>query len=165
MTQELWLPLKQFPKYEISDLGRIRWRSRIRKFTPDQNGYLRVSFWTQGKAIKVAVHILVAENFIGPRPAGSVVRHINGTRTDNRVTNFAYGTAIENEADKASHGTKIEGTKHHSNKLTESQVAEIRQRYIPRDKLNSLHAIGREYGISAKTVERIVKRRIWKHVP
>lgn len=162
---ERWRPIEGHPKYEVSDLGRIRWRNRLRKFTPDSNGYLRVSFWQDGKAVKVAVHILVTEAFHGPRPAGCVARHRNGDHTDCRASNLHWGTPAENEADKDAHGTKVNGAKHHSNKLTEAQVREIRRRYMPRDPVNGLAAMGREFGVSTKTAQQIVKREIWKHVP
>lgn len=161
---ENWLPIPEYPGYEVSDLGRIRRGDKIRKGTPTSDGYLRVSFWADGKAIKVSVAKLVAAAFLGPRPPGAVIRHGANGKTDNGVHNLSYGTPIENEADKAAHGTVVNGTKHHSNKLSEHDVLTIRRRYVPRDKQNSLHAIARDYGLSAKTVQQIVRREIWKHV-
>ncbi len=42
------------------------------------------------------VHALVALAFIGPRPDGYDVMHIDGTRTNNAVGNLRYGTRSEN---------------------------------------------------------------------
>jgi len=161
---ERWAGIPAFPGYEVSDLGRVRHGEKMLKATPTHDGYLRVSFWTDKGARKVAVHKLVAAAFLGPCPDGHVVRHRNGVNNENRADNLRYGTQQENEADKTLHGTAVVGTKHHSNKLTEADVVTIRQRHVPRDPRNSLHAIGRDYGIAAKTVQRIVQRKIWKHV-
>lgn len=164
MPDERWLPVQGRLGYEVSSEGRIRWRQRVRKPTPDSNGYLRVSFWQDGKAVKVAVHIIVAEAFLGPRPLGMVVRHGDGDKANCRASNLVWGTSAENEEDKDAHGTKVQGTAHHSNKLAEADVRSIRARYVPRDPVNGLAALGREFGVSTKTVEAIVKRIIWKHL-
>lgn len=50
-------------------------------------------------------HAVVALTFLGPRPEGLQVRHLNGDPTDNRVVNLAYGTAKENRQDTLLHGT------------------------------------------------------------
>lgn len=164
MESEKWLPVVGFAGYEVSSLGRVRRGARIRKATPDGDGYPRVSFWVDGKAKKVAVHKLVAAAFLGPRPHGLVIRHLDGKNSDPSVGNLAYGTPLENEADKGAHGTKVVGTKHHSNKLTEDQVLEIRRRHVPRDPEHGLNAMARELSVSVKTVQAIVLRETWKHI-
>ncbi|MGB3290984.1 MAG: HNH endonuclease [Burkholderiaceae bacterium] len=162
--QEIWKPIPWHPKYEISNLGRVRRGPKLRVQQLTAKGYPRVSFWIDGKALKALVHSIVAEVFIGPRPSGLVLRHKNGNPADARAANLVYGTNEENEADKDLHGTKVNGTKHHSNKLSEEQVREIRKRYTPRDPKNHLRALSAEFGVSPKTVQRIVLRAIWKHV-
>ena len=161
---EVWRPIPSFDEYEASSLGRIRWRDRIRNATPDRQGYLRVSFWTDKGSRKFAVHVLVAAAFHGERPDGAVTRHVNGINSDNRPDNLMYGTATENEADKAAHGTKVVGVRHHSSKLTEAQVVEIRRRHAESSNVFSPGMAAREFGVCGKTIKGIVDRKIWKHL-
>lgn len=163
-SQEEWRPVAAFPGYEVSSLGRIRWRHRIRKAVLDTKGYPRVSFWVDGKSRYVYVHKIVAEAFLGPRPTGMVIRHMDGKNGNVAAGNLEYGTSVENEADKAAHGTKIVGEKHPASKLTAEKVLEIRRRHIPRHPVHGLNAMAREFGVAVKTVQKIVLRERWKHV-
>lgn len=54
---------------------------------------------------------MVADAFIGPRPNGAVIRHLNGKANDNRPENLAYGTQAENVQDEVRHGTHVEARK------------------------------------------------------
>lgn len=46
------------------------------------------------------VHHLVAEAFLGPRPEGLLVCHLNDQGFDNRVENLTYADRETNEADR-----------------------------------------------------------------
>lgn len=59
------------------------------------------------------VHALVMETFVGPRPEGSEIRHLDGDRCNNRVDNLKYGTHSENMMDRERHGTDHERAKTH----------------------------------------------------
>lgn len=78
-----------------------------------RKGYRQVSLWRDGGGHSLFVHALVAQAFIGPRPEGLEVRHLNGDPLDNRPENLAYGTGSDNRADSIRHGT------HHQARKTE----------------------------------------------
>lgn len=112
---EHWRPVPGFPGYLYSGRGRVLsadrvdaagrwWPGRIMRQTPDRKGYLRVSLRRGGEPYGRTVHSLVAA-FLGPRPAGLQVRHLNGNPGDNRLENLTYGTATENRLDSVRHGT------------------------------------------------------------
>ena len=68
--------------------------------------YRRVQIVRDGRVIKNAkVHHLVAEAFLGPRPEGLDIRHLDGDPLNNRADNLAYGTRSENIQDTVRHGT------------------------------------------------------------
>lgn len=96
--------IEKLPGYYVTSDGRV-WseRSQIWRKTPrgGSGGYPSVSIQSR----TYTVHSLVAEMYIGPRPEGQEVRHLNGDATDNRVENLAYGTHAENQLDIRRHGS------------------------------------------------------------
>ena len=69
-------------------------------------GYLKVTQLLNGKKYMRFVHRLVALAWIGPAPQGKpMIRHLNGTRADNRACNLKWGTMKENAQDSVRHGT------------------------------------------------------------
>ena len=97
---ETWKTIPGFPDYEVSDQGRIRSyaRGKVRYMKPGRTrkGYLRESLAADGRNHTMAVHRLVLEAFVGPRPAGYQCDHINAVRDDNRLVNLRWVTAKEN---------------------------------------------------------------------
>lgn len=98
-----WLPVPGFDRYEVSDLGAIRSvdgkpvapRSNRGQFDACKP-YLIVSLRVASGYRHPTVHSLVASAFIGPRPPGHVIDHLNGISEDNRAVNLEYVTQAEN---------------------------------------------------------------------
>ena len=63
---------------------------------------------------------------------------------------------------KKNRGADHKGEKHGRHKLTEAQVVEIREKYIPRK--YSTRRLAKEYGVSQPVVHDIVKYISWKHI-
>ena len=90
------------------------------------HGYLSVNLYDNIGSCQhknYLIHQLVLDAFVGPRPDGMECRHLNGVRTDNRLSNLRWGTRSENQQDSLQHGTHgglgIYGEKHHSSKLSD----------------------------------------------
>jgi hypothetical protein len=121
---ETWKPVPQYEGYyEVSDQGRVRSLDRVildsrgvtRRFRgveltpvgPNENYLYPTVFLRTGVRTtrrNTRVHVLVAGAFIGPRPVGHDVRHLNGNPGDNRLENLAYGTRSDNMQDASAHG-------------------------------------------------------------
>ena len=115
---EEWRPVVDSDgSYEVSNQGRIRsWKSGVPKVlvpTSHSDGYQYYTLCHDGQRWRAYGHALVAEAFIGPRPTGHVVRHLDGNSANNAVVNIAYGTYGDNERDKVRHGRSWLANKTH----------------------------------------------------
>ena len=156
----------EFPGYYISSEGNVLSdRSGKRtKLTPSlRNGrYLAVSLYSRkGDKKTRSIHVLVAEAFIGERPEGLQIRHLNGDKKDNRVENLAYGTAEENYEDRRKHGICNTGSRHGKTDLTEQDILEIRKRFAGGEDRDALKA---EFKLTTASLSKIVLGKTWTHV-
>lgn len=100
------------------------------------------------------VHTLVALTFLGPRPDGMDVRHLDGNPLNNRVSNLAYGSRTENILDVMRIGKPWR-------KLTTAQVMDIKRRLS--SGCNGA-ALARDYGVSQSTISAIKRGRTFAWV-
>lgn len=125
MSEVEWRPIPGWEGYyEVSDHGQVRGvdrrtsRGRLilgKMMVPKLVGwgYHLVGLNRYNHQKCVTVHSLVALAFIGPRPEGQVIRHLDGNPVNNVVTNLAYGTHQENAMDTLRHGTHPCASKTH----------------------------------------------------
>src|SRR4051794_23745776 len=77
---------------------------RTRVAFVDKSGYHRISLWKNGRCYTRTIHGVVAEAFIGPRPAGMSVNHIDGNKANNSAGNLEFVTPAENSRHAAKMG-------------------------------------------------------------
>jgi hypothetical protein len=98
--QEKWLPVKDYPGYYISNLGRVYSAkvNRLLKFgtTRKVNGYYIAHFSKDNKAKCFLVHRLVYETFVGKVPDGLQINHKDEDKHNNRLDNLEVVTPSEN---------------------------------------------------------------------
>lgn len=99
MKEEQWLPLKDYPRYSVSDKGSIKNNVFDKILNPiiTKAGYRRIQLPNfENKRKNVYIHRLVAITFI-PNPENKPqVNHKNGKKLDNRVINLEWVTRDEN---------------------------------------------------------------------
>jgi hypothetical protein len=93
---EAWLPVVGHVGFEISNEGRVRDARTKEIRQPDWSGrYPRVSL--NGR--RRAVHLLMAESWLGPRPWGRLVCHADDDPANLALPNLSYGTRRQNALD------------------------------------------------------------------
>jgi hypothetical protein len=157
-------------RYEISDLGNVRSLSYrgverkqplIMKTYICEWGYLHILFCSRGEKTHYRIASLVLLAFVGPRPEGKEVSHLDGVRTNNKLSNLIYETKHENHQRKKEHGTYQCGEKNPFHKLTNKDVLEIRRL---RKCGKSLNDIAAKYNVSDGHVSRICLGGEWQHL-
>lgn len=180
MKGEEWKAIREFEGfYEVSNRGRVRSKARIvhhrrthfrkvreRILSEGLNaaGYPQVDLCRGGEERPRPIHSLVAEAFLGRRPQGHEVNHLDGNKANNRVENLAYVTPSENVRHAVRNGLRKSprGEDHSQAKLSAAAVKRIRLDY-QRGGVTQME-IARRYAVSDKTISAIVTRRSWKHI-
>lgn len=104
--------------YSVSDLGRVRRDAagirnakagRILTQSNRGHGYLRVDLYRSGTSKTYSVHSLVAAAFLGVRPVGHEIDHVDGNKANCASRNLEYVTRLENNQRAARLGLKPSG--------------------------------------------------------
>lgn len=162
---EIWKPVTSWESlYEVSDRGAVRRSGRNLVCYDRGNGYSTVML-TEGKRRVIrSVHSLVAEAFIGERPADRKhINHIDGVKTNNHVDNLEYVTPKENSHHAYRLGLKVgrKGEAHSQATLTNDKVYLIRD-FAARG--ISHQQIADFLGIQRRNVSRVASKQRWAHV-
>lgn len=180
---EFWLPIKGYPGYDVSSLGRVRsclknWgrghRSinekllkplpvskyrMVKTMSPGKvadNDYIGLTLFRDGKAKRFHVHQLVARAFISNPSGQGEVNHKNGIKYDPRSENLEWVTRSVNHQ----HAMRY-GLQKYSTKLTKADVltvwAELRRG-------TKQVEIAKMLGVDKCTISDIKFGRTWRHL-
>lgn len=174
---ERWKEIAGWPDYAVSDLGRVKrlttrtcakagailkaaWRGGRGR----EKGYLAVDLSAPGVRKRTfSVHVLVAEAFLGERPARHVPNHKDGDRANNAASNLEWATQSSNVKHAYESGlADARGERNGQAVLTEAEVYEIRRTYTGRR--GEQAAMARRYGVSDATIRDVVKGKTWPHL-
>lgn len=167
METEVWKTIPGFDNYKASNLGRVRRvhvipasdfgpakqvDGDLLKATLHHSGYLIIGPYAHGKQYLKGLHQLVMLAFVGEPPEGHEVLHGDGNKLNCRLGNLSYGTSKQNAADRDRHGTTAIGERNGNSKLSDSQVAEIRNIVN-----KSYREIGKIYSVSPEMISYIIR--------
>ncbi len=162
-ADEVWKPIPGFKNnYHVSSLGRVYSRAkggRILKSRLNAGGY--PAMWLGRMALRQA-HCLVALAFIGPRPDGMQVNHLDGNKLNPRPENLEYVTPKENVRHASRTGLLARGEKRGGAKLNPEKVMQIRRLHYEGASPRQLRT---RFGVCRSTIVSIVRGEKWRHVP
>lgn len=153
-------PVPEFDGYFITQKGKL---FSVTELTPfeDEDGYVRVNMYRNGKIKRPAVHNLLAKTFLPlPKAEQTLVRHLDGNKKNLDLANLAWGTQKDNGEDKARHGS-VKGEKNPKAKLTAVDVAVIKKllQYM------TIREVADKFpSVSQSTIEAISCGQNWKHI-
>lgn len=165
---EIWKPVVGYEgRYEVSNLGRIRSLDRyclgkdgreelhkgkiLRPWVSLRGQYLYVTLSCKKKK---TVHSVVAEAFLGRRPDGYDILHLDGNRQNNSINNLRYGTRKENL-----NQTYEYGGRQAAGKLTKQDAIAILRRLAAGEKPTCL---ANEYRVNRAAIYHIKNRTTFK---
>lgn len=168
-------PIPGHTGYFASSDGRIwsRYRSgdRYRKMrdtllelkrVPSRSGHLRVAL-ASGPGKIHSVHRLILQTFVGPCPAGMECCHDPDPDPANcKLDNLRWDTRQANHDDKCRAGRQARGSTAGRAKLTEDDVNKIRALALAGV---SQRELARRFGVDRVSIQYILRRRNWKHLP
>ena len=151
---EEWRPVDHEGLYSVSSLGRVRSERRQLILRPQENnhGYLTVTLSNQKRRY---VHHLVAEAFIGERPDGNQINHIDGDKQHNGASNLEYVTPKANGEHASRMHLLATGERHYLAKLNRRAVAIIRKSH----ETNTV--LARRFDVSPATIHRARYGECW----
>lgn len=166
---EEWRNIPEFMGYQASTLGNIRsidravmYSNGIKRFRKGKilkptlsAGYYSVNLSTKEKIVSKKIHVLIALTFLGERPKGSDVRHKDGNKLNNALSNIEYGTRSENMLD----GYKIYGRTMYCQKLSPEIAKIIRKEY---SEGFSYSKLAQKYSVAKSTIGAIIRQEIYK---
>ena len=102
LKYEMWLPIKNFPNYQVSTFGKIKNIKTNRQMEPMYNndGYGTVRLYENNNYKFIKIHRLVAEAFINNPGNKMYVDHIDNDRTNNFIVNLRFATKEENSRNR-----------------------------------------------------------------
>lgn len=153
-SKEDWKDVAGFEVlYQVSNIGRVKnfITSKILKPSFCFGGYPQVMISKGCRKFKTfKIHRLVGLAFIDNPENKPFINHKNGDVKDNRVENLEWCSAHENTKHSYDVLNRIpyHGETHDKAKLTNDDVREIRNKYIPYK--YSTAKLGKEYGVRPK---------------
>ncbi len=187
---EVWKPIKDFPFYEVSSYGRIKYLARtylrkhpytkhlqkINKKETILKGWIKyrrnkvvcinVALRKNNKTHEFRIHRLVLNAFKGKCPKGKEGCHNDGNPLNNHIENLRWDTHTSNMHDCFIHGKKINppihyGENHPKAKFTNEQIKEIRNTIFLRGTIKEL---AKKYNVCPITISRIKDNVAWNHI-
>jgi hypothetical protein len=168
-----WAPIRNWPKYEVSDAGNVRIAATKQnvaqwEHTGKITTYLRVTLRDQGKRWNPRVHRLVADAFVEKPEGATQVDHLDHNPFNNAADNLEWVTGEENIRRRQAHLGEARIAQH-------SIIDDIKHAIANRDPWEQLindatyeeivSLLTREFGepFSANRILHGLTKKVWRY--
>jgi hypothetical protein len=171
---EEWRDINDFNGYEVSNLGNVRGKDRLRKgkhglrlingqpmkLVFNKKGYPEVRFRKEGTHTRL-VHRLVANAFVPNHDNKLQVNHIDGNKLNNRANNLEWVTNSENQLHAYRLGLQPSraGENNSKAKITDKNVTLLKQLY---NSGKSIIEVSKIMNVSLASARQIIYGVSWK---
>lgn len=159
---EIWKVINDFPRYEISNFGRVisnvGKHSKLLNFNDNGKGYYFVDLWNKNGHKLLLVHRLVAEHFIDKVKNKDFVDHINGNTKNNHYTNLRWVTKKENTNNENTKNHVIDALNKNREKLN-VKVAKCDNEYNIIEVYNSIREAAAANNCDSSKISAIINKR------
>jgi len=171
---EEWKDIPNFEGYQVSNLGTVRGTDRYKngrnglrlirgqklKQLPNKKGYLETRLRKNGTHTRL-IHKLVTSAFLTKPDNCTQINHINGIKTDNRVSNLEWVTQSQNQLHAYKLGLQPSraGENNSNAKLTDKDVTLLKQLY---NSGKTIVEVSKCMNINVSIIRQIIYGRTWK---
>jgi len=174
-VSEEWRDIPDFEGYQVSSFGRVKGVDRLRKGKTglrltngqemkqvlNKKGYPEVRLRKNGCHTRL-VHKLVASAFMTKPEGCTQINHLNGVKTDNRLTNLQWVTQSENQLHAYKLGLQPSraGERNGRATITDEKVTALKELY---NSGKSAKEVSEIMNISLYVVRGIISGRTWRN--
>jgi len=161
---EIWKDVIDYEGiYEVSNLGRVKSllsNGKILKNSCGAGGYCRLGLYKNSKVTTKYVHHVVYYSFSGVAPIGKEINHIDGDKTNNKLSNLELVTPSENTLHAYRNNLAKKGEKHYLAKLKQVDVINIKKYYSSGE--YSQTELAKMYNVTRQSIHAVVREKTWK---